>query len=48
VQYADDTLIVVPVEVSQLQHLKQLLIQFAASTGLKVNFNKSFLVPTNI
>jgi hypothetical protein len=48
VQYADDTLLFLPVEESQILYLKQVLHQFASSTGLKVNFSKSFLVPINV
>lgn len=33
---------------TQLLHLKQLLQDFAVSTGLKVNYSKSMMVPVNI
>jgi hypothetical protein len=33
---------------AQLTHLKELLQTFSASTGLKVNYNKSMMVPLNI
>jgi hypothetical protein len=33
---------------SQLLHLKEILQSFAESTGLQVNFEKSFMVPINI
>lgn len=48
VQYADDTLIIMPGDAVQLMTLKGLLRTFADSTGLKVNYDKSFLVPLNI
>jgi hypothetical protein len=48
VQYADDTLIILPAEAPQLYLLKGLLRSFTDSTCLRVNFNKSFLVPINI
>jgi hypothetical protein len=47
-QYADDTLIFMEGDVNQLQHLKDILHSFAESTGLKVNFEKSFMAPINI
>lgn len=37
-QYADDTLIIMPAEEEQLTSFKNILDIFAASTGLKVNF----------
>jgi hypothetical protein len=48
IQYAGDTLIVMPAYASQLLTLKGLLWSFAASTGLRVNYSKSFLVPINV
>ena len=42
IQYADDTLIVLPAIDSQLIAFKEMLEVFAKSTGLKVNFSKSF------
>jgi hypothetical protein len=41
VQYADDTLMVMQVDVRQLFFLKALLNSFAESTDLKVNYRKS-------
>jgi hypothetical protein len=35
-------------DVSQLVFLKNLLQHFGESTGLKVNFEKSFMVPINV
>ena len=48
VQYADDTLLLMQADPSQLIHLKNLLNLFAESTGLVVNFNKSFMIPINV
>jgi hypothetical protein len=48
IQYADDTLIILPAEALQLFTLKGLLRSFIDSTGLQVNYNKSFLVPINV
>jgi hypothetical protein len=48
VQYADDTLLILPAEVRILFNLKGLLRSFSDSTGLHVNFSKSFLVPINL
>lgn len=46
-QYADDTLLIMQVDARQLYCLKALLHSFAQSTGLRVNFLKSCLVPVN-
>jgi hypothetical protein len=48
VQYAVDTLIILPADGRQLFNLKGLLRSFSDSTGLNVNFRKSFLVPINV
>jgi hypothetical protein len=48
VQYADDTLIILKAEAKQLICLKALIHTFAESTGLKVNYHKSNLVPINM
>jgi hypothetical protein len=48
VQYADDTLIIMEADPRQLFLLKSLLQVFSDSTGLKVNYNKSMLLPINI
>jgi hypothetical protein len=48
VQYADDNLIILPTDAIQLFTLKGLLRSFADSTGLRVNYTKSFLVPINV
>jgi len=48
VQYADDTLLILPGDTRVLFNLKGLLRPFSDSTGLHVNFRKSFLVPINM
>jgi len=48
IQYADDTLLIMPANARQLFCLKALLNTFATSTGLKVNFHKSCLIPINV
>lgn len=48
VQNADDTLIVMQACPRQLLVLKALLNTFADSIGLKVNYNKSIMVPINV
>jgi hypothetical protein len=46
VQYADDTFLIMEACPTQLLTLKQLLSTFASDTGLKVNYNKSVMIPT--
>jgi hypothetical protein len=48
IQYADDTLIVMEACSNQLMVLKALLQTFGDSTGLKVNYNKSVMLPINV
>jgi hypothetical protein len=48
VQYADDTLLIVLADARVLFNLKGLLRSFSDSTGLHVNFHKSFLVHINM
>jgi hypothetical protein len=48
VQYADDTLLLMQADARQLIFLKALLHSFAESTGLKVNYGKSQMVPINV
>lgn len=48
VQYADDTLLVMEADTKQLFFLKALLNSFSLSTGLKVNYNKSMMIPINV
>lgn len=44
-QYADDTLLLVRGELPDIQALKIILDQFAAATGLQINYTKSAAVP---
>ena len=48
VQYADDTLLIVQADETQLLALKNMLITFSKSIGLKVNFHKSCIFPINV
>lgn len=48
IQYADDTLMILPGDDRTLLNLKGLLGPFSDSTGLKVNYEKSSLVPINM
>jgi hypothetical protein len=48
IQYADDTLIVMPASAQQVVVMKNILEKYAASTGLKINFHKSSLIPINL
>ena len=48
VQYADDTILIMQADINQVVHLKQLLAQFTESTGLKVNYHKSSMIPINV
>lgn len=48
IQYADDTILVLLDEDGQLLHLKEILQHYATSTGLKINFHKSNLIPINL
>ena len=47
-QYADDTLIFMQGDARQIFFLKAILNSFADSTGLKVNYAKSMMVPINV
>jgi hypothetical protein len=48
VQYADDTLLFIEACPNQLLVLKDLLASFASATGLKVNYNKTMMLPINV
>jgi hypothetical protein len=48
IQYADDTLLIMPAEIGQIVALKEVLNKFSMSTGLKINFSKSSMVPINV
>ena len=44
IQYADDTILVIPASEIQLSHIKKLLPHYATYTGLKVNYSKSIMI----
>lgn len=48
VQYADDTILIMQGCEDQLIHLKEILHMLSVSSGLRVNFHKSYLVPINM
>ena len=48
IQYAGDTLIIMPADPTQLMKLREILEIFSSFTGLKVNYSKSSIVPINI
>ena len=47
IQYADDTIIIMPACQDQAQLMKGILTDYATSIGLKINFHKSVLIPMN-
>ena len=47
-QYADDTLILLRGDTSNVSRLKHLLDQFSAATGLLINYDKSTVVPMHM
>jgi len=48
VQYADDTLIIMPACIDQVHVMKEILQKYATSTGLTINFQKSNMIPINL
>ena len=48
IQYADDTILALPACPRQAEIIKQILSDYALSIGLKINFNKSTLIPINL
>jgi hypothetical protein len=40
-QYADDTILLIQEELTQVTHLKMILYMFEVMSGLKINFDKS-------
>ena len=40
IQYADDTILVLPAEARHLAQVKNLILHYTAFTGLKVNYDK--------
>ena len=47
IQYADDTVLIMPACSVQLEQLKSLLMHFSAYTGLRINFDKSAMISIN-
>lgn len=47
IQYAGDTLVIMPAEEEQANMIKTILSKYARSVGLKINFHKSTLIPIN-
>jgi hypothetical protein len=45
IQYADDTLLILRAEHSQVRRLREILDLFSHATGLHINFHKSTFVP---
>lgn len=48
IQYADDTLIIMKASQKEIFCLKGILQSFASSTGLKINYHKSCMIPINV
>lgn len=48
IQYADDTILVLPACPRQATLVKGILTDYATSIGLKINFQKSTLIPINL
>lgn len=47
IQYADDTIVIMPADVTQAMRMKQIMQDYAVSVGLRFNFQKSTLIPVN-
>ena len=47
IQYADDTFIIMPACPLQAAQMKKILTDYADSIGLRINFQKSMIVPIN-
>jgi hypothetical protein len=48
IQYADDTLVIIPADQDQVLVMKHILELYAQSTRLKIIFHKSSMVPINL
>lgn len=48
IQYADDTMLIVPAFKRQILQLSNLLKHFASQTGLRINFQKSTIIPVSV
>lgn len=44
-QFADDTLVFIQPNSDQITHLRNILLWFEVISGLKINFNKTTLIP---
>ena len=47
IQYADDTILVMPADESQAETIKSILQDYTSSVGLRINFQKSTLITAN-
>ena len=47
-QYADDTIIVLPANVDDLKEFRKILDMYASFTGLRINYHKSSMIPLNV
>jgi hypothetical protein len=48
IQYADDTLLILPTELDQVLALKEVLQTYSLSTGLHINYHKSSMMAINV
>jgi hypothetical protein len=48
IQYADDTLLILPADLDQVMALKDLLEVYSQSTGLCIKYHKSSMLPINV
>ena len=48
IQYAVDTILVMPACLQQAATMKEMLTDYASSIGLRINFHKSTLIPINL
>ena len=48
IRYAGDRIVFLPATKEQVEALKKLLLDYAASIGLRLNFQKSTLIPINV
>lgn len=48
IQYADDMIVFMLADIVQTNQMKQILINYATSAGLRINFKQSTLIPINL
>jgi hypothetical protein len=48
IQYVDDTLLILPAQLDEIMVVKDTLVKFSKSIGLKINFSKSQMLPINV